>query len=62
MSICSRRLAAFYLIGVFVGGFSAIFAYALTFLGGKAGIPAWSWIFVGPQIDFVYSLPSDAAY
>ncbi|KJA28876.1 hypothetical protein HYPSUDRAFT_623648 [Hypholoma sublateritium FD-334 SS-4] len=41
-----KRLAAFYLIGVFVGGFSAIFAYAVTFLGGKAGVPAWSWIFI----------------
>ncbi|KAF9486022.1 MFS general substrate transporter [Pholiota conissans] len=41
-----KRLAAFYLVGILVGGFSAIFAYVLTLLGGKAGIPAWSWIFI----------------
>ena len=52
-SIHAHRLAGFYLIGVFIGGFSAIFAYALTFLGGKAGISAWSWIFVSSRIDVV---------
>ncbi|KAF8963681.1 major facilitator superfamily domain-containing protein [Flammula alnicola] len=41
-----KRLAAFYVIGIFVGGFSAIFAYVLTFLGGRYGIPAWAWIFI----------------
>ncbi|KAF8806564.1 MFS general substrate transporter, partial [Phlegmacium glaucopus] len=40
------RLAVFYIIGVFVGGFSAIFAYVLTLLGGQYGIAGWAWIFI----------------
>lgn len=40
------RLAAFYLISVVVGGFSAILAYAITFLNGRYGIAGWAWIFV----------------
>jgi len=31
---------------VFTGGFSAIFAYALSLLHGRFGIPGWAWIFV----------------
>ena len=44
LSICS--LAAFYIVGILVGGFSAIFAYVLTLLGGRYGIAGWAWIFV----------------
>lgn len=40
------RLAAFYTVGVFIGGFSAIFAYVLTLLNGAHGIAGWAWIFV----------------
>lgn len=41
-----KRLAAFYLISVVVGGFSAILAYAITFLNGRYGIAGWAWIFI----------------
>ena len=41
-----RSLAAFYIVGILVGGFSAIFAYVLTLLGGRYGIAGWAWIFV----------------
>ncbi|KAF9529667.1 major facilitator superfamily domain-containing protein [Crepidotus variabilis] len=40
------RLAAFYIVGICVGGFSAIFAYILTLLGGRLGISGWAWIFI----------------
>lgn len=40
------RLAGFYIISILAGGFSAIFAYVLSLLGGKQGIAGWSWIFV----------------
>lgn len=39
-------MAAFYLVSVFVGGFSAILAYGLMQLGGRHGIAAWRWIFI----------------
>ena len=45
-------LAAFYIISILVGGFSAIFAYLLTLLGGRYGIAGWAWIFV----SFMFSL------
>ncbi|KAJ8076727.1 hypothetical protein PM082_001150 [Marasmius tenuissimus] len=41
-----KRLAAFYLVSILAGGFSAIFAYALSLLSGTAGLPGWSWIFL----------------
>ncbi|KAG7091133.1 hypothetical protein E1B28_010187 [Marasmius oreades] len=41
-----KRLAAFYLVSILAGGFSAIFAYALSLLSGIAGLAGWSWIFV----------------
>ncbi|KAF9047428.1 major facilitator superfamily domain-containing protein [Panaeolus papilionaceus] len=41
-----KRLAALYIVGVFVGGFSAIFAFVLNLLEGKKGISGWSWIFI----------------
>ncbi|KXN87484.1 hypothetical protein AN958_08789, partial [Leucoagaricus sp. SymC.cos] len=41
-----KRLGAFYLVSILTGGFSPIFAYVLTFLGGKRDIPAWAWIFI----------------
>lgn len=40
------RLAGFYIISILAGGFSAIFAYVLSLLGGKHGLAGWSWIFV----------------
>jgi len=41
-----KRLAAFYLISLVLGGFSSIFAYGLTFLMGKGGLAGWAWIFI----------------
>ncbi|KAF9268568.1 MFS general substrate transporter [Marasmius fiardii PR-910] len=41
-----RVLAAFYLVSILAGGFSAIFAYALSLLSGIGGLAGWSWIFV----------------
>ncbi|TFK73949.1 MFS general substrate transporter [Pluteus cervinus] len=41
-----KRLAIFYIVSIVIGGFSAIFAYGLTFLGGKAGLAGWRWIFI----------------
>ncbi|KAF8894002.1 major facilitator superfamily domain-containing protein [Infundibulicybe gibba] len=40
------RPCIFYLVSIVIGGFSAIFAYALTFLGGRGGLAGWQWIFV----------------
>ena len=52
------RLAAFYIVGILVGGFSAIFAYLLTLLGGRNGIAGWAWIFVSYLLspDIRYSI------
>ncbi|RDB25238.1 putative transporter C11D3.18C [Hypsizygus marmoreus] len=41
-----KRLAGFYLVSIFLGGFSSIFAYALTLLHGKGGLGGWQWIFI----------------
>lgn len=41
-----KRMAAFYLISVVVGGFSNILAYGLVQLKGKAGLNGWRWIFI----------------
>ncbi|KAJ3737509.1 major facilitator superfamily domain-containing protein [Lentinula guzmanii] len=41
-----KRLAAFYLISILTGGFSAILAYGISQLAGRAGLNGWSWIFV----------------
>ncbi|KAF9464979.1 major facilitator superfamily domain-containing protein [Collybia nuda] len=41
-----KRLAGFYIISILAGGFSAIFAYVLSLLGGKLGLAGWSWIFI----------------
>ncbi|TEB33563.1 MFS general substrate transporter [Coprinellus micaceus] len=41
-----KRLAGFYLISIFLGGFSSILAYGITFLKGKGGLNGWQWIFV----------------
>ncbi|KAF8229045.1 MFS general substrate transporter [Tricholoma matsutake] len=41
-----KRLAGFYVISILTGGFSAIFAYVLSLLGGKQGIAGWAWIFI----------------
>ncbi|KAH9485504.1 MFS transporter prlL [Psilocybe cubensis] len=40
------RIAAFYIVGVVVGGFSAIFAYVLSLLRGRLGVSGWAWIFI----------------
>ncbi|KAI5788283.1 major facilitator superfamily domain-containing protein [Geopyxis carbonaria] len=41
-----KRMAAFYLVSVLVGGFSSILAYGLMQLEGTHGIRGWSWIFI----------------
>lgn len=41
-----KRLSGFWILSVLVGGFSAIFAYVLTLLSGKANLNGWSWIFI----------------
>jgi len=41
-----KRMAAFYLISVLVGGFSAILAYGLMQMKGLGGLNGWSWIFI----------------
>lgn len=41
-----KRLAAFYLISVLVGGFSNILAYGLMQMEGVGGQRGWQWIFV----------------
>jgi hypothetical protein len=39
----------FWLIGMFITGFSSILAYAFTLAGGTGGIAGWSWIFVSTR-------------
>lgn len=39
-------LAVFYLTSIVLGGFSSLFAYALTLLNGKRGLAGWQWIFI----------------
>ncbi|KEF56660.1 uncharacterized protein A1O9_06849 [Exophiala aquamarina CBS 119918] len=41
-----KRLAAFYLVSVFVGGFSNILAYGLMQMEGVGGQRGWQWIFI----------------
>ncbi|KAJ3519094.1 hypothetical protein NMY22_g13355 [Coprinellus aureogranulatus] len=41
-----KRLAGFYLISIFLGGFSSILAYGITFMKGLGGLNGWQWIFV----------------
>jgi MFS family permease len=41
-----KRLAGFWILSVLTGGFSAIFAYVLSLLNGRAGLLGWSWIFI----------------
>ncbi|OCL01879.1 MFS general substrate transporter [Glonium stellatum] len=41
-----KRLAGFWILSVLTSGFSAIFAYILTLLKGKAGLNGWRWIFI----------------
>ncbi|TFK74581.1 MFS general substrate transporter [Pluteus cervinus] len=41
-----KRLAAFYLMSVTIGGFSPILAYALSLLDGRQGLAGWRWIFI----------------
>ena len=52
-----KRLAGFWILSVLTGGFSAIFAYVLTLLNGRAGLMGWSWIFiVSPLFPFLPAL------
>jgi len=41
-----KRLAFFYLFSILLGGFSAIFAYALTLIAPRGGLNGWQWIFI----------------
>lgn len=41
-----KRLAAFYLISIVLGGFSNILGYAMTLLKGKGGLEGWRWVFL----------------
>ncbi|TFK29439.1 MFS general substrate transporter [Coprinopsis marcescibilis] len=41
-----KRLAAFYLFSIVIGGFSSILAYGITFMDGSGGIAGWAWIFI----------------
>ncbi|KFY64722.1 hypothetical protein V496_03070 [Pseudogymnoascus sp. VKM F-4515 (FW-2607)] len=41
-----KRLGAFWILSVLVGGFAAVFAYVLTLLKGKQGLNGWQWIFI----------------
>ncbi|KAF5341749.1 hypothetical protein D9611_001465 [Ephemerocybe angulata] len=41
-----KRLAAFYLIGILLGGFSAILAYGLQLIAPAGGLKGWQWIFL----------------
>ncbi|KAK6067516.1 hypothetical protein SCUP515_10118 [Seiridium cupressi] len=41
-----KRISGFWILSVLASAFSAIFAYVLTLLSGKAGLRGWSWIFV----------------
>ncbi|KIW01781.1 uncharacterized protein PV09_06953 [Verruconis gallopava] len=41
-----QRLAWFYLVSVFVGGWSSILAYGLIQMEGLGGLGGWQWIFV----------------
>ncbi|KAG6918548.1 hypothetical protein DXG01_013638 [Tephrocybe rancida] len=41
-----KRLAFFYLFSIFIGGFSSIFAYALTLIAPRGGLNGWQWIFI----------------
>ncbi|OBS15998.1 hypothetical protein FPOA_13273 [Fusarium poae] len=41
-----KRLSGFWIVSVLAGAFSAIFAYALSLIGGQAGLAGWRWIFI----------------
>jgi len=41
-----QRLAWFYLVSVFVGGWSSILAYGLIQMDGLSGVDGWQWIFI----------------
>ncbi|KAA8895790.1 major facilitator superfamily domain-containing protein [Sphaerosporella brunnea] len=41
-----KRMAIFFLISVFVGGFSSILAYGLMQMDGVGGLAGWRWIFI----------------
>ncbi|KAF5325589.1 hypothetical protein D9611_000298 [Ephemerocybe angulata] len=41
-----KRIAAFYLLAVTIGGISPLLAYGLSLLEGKHNIAGWRWIFI----------------
>ncbi|KAF6748836.1 major facilitator superfamily domain-containing protein [Ephemerocybe angulata] len=41
-----KRLAAFYLTGILLGGFSAPLAYGLQLIAPAGGLKGWQWIFL----------------
>jgi MFS family permease len=41
-----KRMTAFFMFSVFVGGFSSAIAGGISTLKGKAGLNSWQWIFV----------------
>ncbi|KAE9411613.1 MFS general substrate transporter [Gymnopus androsaceus JB14] len=52
-----KRLAAFYLISILTGGFSAIAAYGFSQMRGIGGLNGWSWIFViEGAVTFLFGL------
>jgi len=41
-----KRLAAFFLLAILIGGFSSILGYGLAQLNGRHGLSGWRWIFI----------------
>ncbi|KAH6967852.1 major facilitator superfamily domain-containing protein [Ilyonectria sp. MPI-CAGE-AT-0026] len=41
-----KRLSGFWILSVVTSAFAAIFAYALSLLGGQQGLNGWRWIFI----------------
>ncbi|KAH7176816.1 major facilitator superfamily domain-containing protein [Dactylonectria macrodidyma] len=41
-----KRLSGFWILSVVTSAFAAIFAYALSLLGGQQGLSGWRWIFI----------------
>jgi MFS family permease len=41
-----KRMTAFFMLSILVGGFSSALAGGISTLKGKAGLNSWQWIFV----------------